>query len=150
MRARGRGARRPAQGPGHAHVRAEAAERVLEQKRPGWRSRKHPRDWIYSLRAYAFPELGHRPVGEITTADILAVLTPIWHGKHLTARRVRQRIGAVMKWAVAMGLRPDNPAGDVLDQVLGRHRVVVQHMRALLYRFRFPGQVGGLIMPPSG
>ena len=49
----------------------------------------------------------------------------------MTARRVRQRIGAVMKWAVAMGLRPDNPAGDVLDQALGRHRVVVQHMRAL-------------------
>ena len=110
---------------------AEAAARVLEQKRPGWRSGKHPEDWISSLRAYAFPELGHRPVGEITTADILAVLTPIWHGKHVTARRVRQRIGAVMKWAVAMGLRPDNPAGDVLDQALGRHRVVVQHMRAL-------------------
>ncbi len=110
---------------------AEAAARVLEQKRPGWRSGKHPNDWISSLRAYAFPELGHRPVGEITTADILAVLTPIWHGKHVTARRVRQRIGAVMKWAVAMGLRPDNPAGDVLDQALGRHRVVVQHMRAL-------------------
>ena len=68
---------------------------------------------------------------EITTADILAVLTPIWHDRHVTARRVRQRIGAVMKWAVAMGLRPDNPAGDVLDQALGRHRVVVQHMRAL-------------------
>ena len=131
MRARGRGARRAAQGPGHAHVRAEAAERVLEQKRPGWRSRKHPRDWIYSLRAHAFPELGHRPVAEITTADILAVLVPIWHDKHVTARRVRQRIGAVMKWAVAMGLRPDNAAGDVLDQALGRHRVVVQHMRAL-------------------
>ena len=110
---------------------AEAAERVPEQKRPGWRSRKHPRDWIYSLRAHAFPELGHRPVAEITTADILAVLVPIWHDRHVTARRVRQRIGAVMKWAVAMGLRPDNPAGDVLDQALGRHRVVVQHMRAL-------------------
>ena len=110
---------------------AEAAARVLEQKRPGWRSGKHPNDWISSLRAYAFPELGHRPVGEITTADILAVLTPIWHDRHVTARRVRQRIGAVMKWAVAMGLRPDNPAGDVLDQALGRHRVVVQHMRAL-------------------
>ncbi len=77
---------------------AEAAARVLEQKRPGWRSGKHPNDWISSLRADAFPELGHRPVGEITTAYILAVPTPIWHGKHVTARRVRQRIGAVMKW----------------------------------------------------
>ena len=32
----------------------------------------------------------------------LAILTPIWHDRPETARRVRQRIGAVMKWAVAM------------------------------------------------
>ena len=110
---------------------AEAAARVLEQLRPGWRSPRHAKDWVSSLRVYAFPQLGHRPVGEITTADILAVLTPIWHDKQVTARRVRQRIGAVMKWAVAMGLRPDNPASDVLGQALGRQRAVVQHMRAL-------------------
>ena len=40
-------------------------------------------------------------------------------------------VGAVMKWAVAMGLRPDNPGGDVLGQALGRQHVVVRHMRAL-------------------
>ena len=44
-----------------------------------------------------------------------------------TARRVRQRIGAVMKWAVAMQHRPDNPAGEAL----GRQQDVVQHMTAL-------------------
>ena len=71
------------------------------------------------------------PVSDVTTADVLAILTPIWHDKPETARRVRQRIGAVMKWAVAMGYRPDNPAGDALGQVLGRQRAVVQHMRAL-------------------
>ena len=110
---------------------AEAAARVLEQLRPGWRTAKHAQEWVTSLRVYAFPQLGNRPVGEITTADVLAVLTPIWHDKQVTARRVRQRIGAVMKWAVAMGLRPDNPAGDVLGQALGRQHVVVRHMRAL-------------------
>ena len=71
------------------------------------------------------------PVSDVTTADVLTILTPIWHDKPETARRVRQRIGAVMKWAVAMGYRPDNPAGDALGQVLGRQRAVVQHMRAL-------------------
>ena len=71
------------------------------------------------------------PVSDVTTADVLAILTPIWHDKPETARRVRQRIGAVMKWAVAMGYRPDNPAGDALGQALGRQRAVVQHMRAL-------------------
>ena len=38
---------------------------------------------------------------------------------------------AVMKCAVAMGHRPDNPAGDALGQALGRQQAVVQHMRAL-------------------
>ena len=36
-----------------------------------------------------------------------------------------------MKWAIAMGYRPDNPAGDALGQALGRQQAVVQHMRAL-------------------
>ena len=71
-----------------------------------------------------------RCLSEVTTACRRS-LTPIWHDKPETARRVRQRIGAVMKWAVAMGYRPDNPAGDALGQVLGRQQTVVQHMRAL-------------------
>ena len=71
------------------------------------------------------------PASEVTTADVLAILTPIWHDKPETARRVRQRIGAVMKWAIAMGYRPDNPAADALGQALGWQRAVVQHMRAL-------------------
>ena len=108
-----------------------AAARVLEQQRPGWRNPKHAEDWPRSLRAYAFPRIGGVPVSEVTTADVLAILTPIWHTKPETARRVRQRIGAVMKWAVAMGYRPDNPAGDVLGQALGRQQAIVQHMRAL-------------------
>ena len=109
----------------------EAAAAVLAQQRPGWRNAKHVRDWPRSLRAYAFPRIGVMPVSDVTTADVLAILTPIWHDKAETARRVRQRIGAVMKWAVAMDYRPDNPAGDALGQALGRQQNVVQHMRAL-------------------
>ena len=54
----------------------------------------------------------------------MQILTPIWHEKLETARRVRQRISSVMKWAVAMQYRPDNPAGDALGQAPGRHRAV--------------------------
>ena len=105
----------------------EAAAAVLAQQRLGWRNAKYARDWPRSLRAYAFPRIGALPVSAVTTADVLAILTPIWHEKSQPAQRVRQRIGAVMKWAVAMGYRPDNPAGDAL----GRQQTVVQHMRAL-------------------
>ena len=43
---------------------------------------------------------------------------------------MRQRIGAVMEWAVAMELRTDNPC-DRLGGVLGPQQDLVQHMRAL-------------------
>ena len=31
------------------------------------------------------------------------MLLPIWNEKRVTARRVRQRVGAVMRWAVDRG-----------------------------------------------
>ena len=109
---------------------AEAAARVLEQKRAGWRNSRHPQSWLNSLERYAFPRIGRRLVTEVTGSDVLDVLTPIWHAKAATARRVRQRVSAVMEWAVAMELRPDNPC-DRIGPVLGPQTAVVQHMRAL-------------------
>ncbi len=81
---------------------AEAASLVLEQKRAGWRNRKHAREWLASLRRVAFPRIGKVAVSEISSADVLEILTPIWHRKADTARRVRLRLRAVLEWAVAM------------------------------------------------
>ena len=86
---------------------AEAAARVLEQKRAGWRNRKHAREWLASLRRLAFPRIGKMPVSEVSSADVLEILTPIWHRKAETARRVRLRLRAVLEWAVAMEYRID-------------------------------------------
>ena len=90
---------------------AEAAQRVLEQKRGGWRGRWHAQNWWNSMERYAFPRIGRRPVSEVNTADVLEILTPIWHVKAETARAVRQRIRSVLEWAIAMDLRNDNPCG---------------------------------------
>ena len=109
---------------------AEAASRVLEQKRDGWRGRRHHREWMASLRRYAFPRIGKMPVSEVTSADLLEVLTPIWHRKASSARRVRQRLRAVLEWAVAMEYRIDNPC-DRIGPVLGPQHDVTEHMRAL-------------------
>ena len=56
---------------------AETAERVLEQKRGGWRGRWHVRNWWKSMERYAFPRIGSRPVSEVNTADVLEILSPI-------------------------------------------------------------------------
>ena len=109
---------------------AEAASRVLEQKRDGWRGPRHHREWMASMRRYAFPRIGKMPVSEVTSADLLEILTPIWHRKASSARRVRQRLRAVLEWAVAMEYRIDNPS-DRIGPVLGAQKDVVEHMRAL-------------------
>ena len=109
---------------------ADAARRVLEQKRAGWRNGRHAQSWLASLEQYAFPRIGARLVSEVTSADVLEILTPIWHQKAPTARRVRQRTRAVLEWAVAMELRSDNPC-DRIGPVLGPQQLTVEHMRAL-------------------
>ena len=88
---------------------AEAAARVVQQKQAGWRNPKHCRDWMSSLRRFAFARIGEIPVSQVTSADVLEILTPIWHTKATTARKLRQRIRTVLEWAVAMEFRTDNP-----------------------------------------
>ena len=109
---------------------ADAAERVWNQMQPGWRNQKHIQNWISGLQRFAFPRIGKLPVSEVTSADIIEALRPVWHVRPSTARRVRQRIGAVMEWAVAMDYRNDNPC-DRIGPALGPQRDLVQHMRAL-------------------
>ena len=92
---------------------------------------KSAAQWRASLRDYAVPKIGAKRVDRISTADVMDVLLPIWSTKRETARRFRQRIGAVMKWAVAQGYREDNPAGDAISAALPKNSVRRQHQRAL-------------------
>ena len=103
---------------------------MVEQKRAGWRSSVHPRNWFRSLELYAFPRIGDVPVSEVTSADVLEILTPIWHAKAPTARTVHLRVRAVLEWAIAMDWRTDNPC-DRLLPVLGPQRDVVEHRRGV-------------------
>ena len=112
---------------------AETAQRVLEQKRDGWRGRWHAQNWIRSMERYAFPRIGNRPVSEVNTADVLEILTPIWHVKAETARAVRQRIRSVLEWAIALDMRSDNPCDRVLA-VLGPQNDIVTHRQALPHK----------------
>ena len=111
---------------------AEAARKVFELRRPGWRNAKHAQQWIGTLEEFVFSRFGDRGVDEISTEDVITVLGPIWHSKPTTAKRVRQRIGAVLTWAVAQGLRPDNPA-DAVKAVLARQTNGSTAQRSLPY-----------------
>ena len=112
----------------------EALEKVIAVHRAGWKDGSRQEElWRATLRDYAMPKLGGRPVHRITTADVMAVLLPIWNEKRVTARRVRHRISAVMRWAVAQGYREDNPAGEAIGAALPKNGVQVRHLPALPY-----------------
>jgi len=100
----------------------KAVEQVIALHSEGWKSGSDlPSKWRQTFRDYVNPRIGDKPVGSVTTADVMAVLTPIWTSKPAAARIVRQRLGAVMKWAVAQGFREDNPAGDAITAALPRN-----------------------------
>jgi integrase len=97
----------------HARVLSfdEAASRMIEAKGSEWRNAKHRRQWTTTLKTYASPRIGRRPVDEIEVRDIEGVLSPIWKDKTETAMRLRGRIEAVLAWATVAGYRRgDNPA----------------------------------------
>lgn len=88
----------------------EAAREVHKANLSSWSNPQHAQKYISSLEAYAFPHFGKVSVAEVDGGQVLAALLPIWTTKDDTARRVRQRIGSVLKWAIAKGWRTDNPA----------------------------------------
>jgi integrase len=88
----------------------EVADALIEAKSVQWRNAKHRAQWKMTLTEYAAP-LRSRPVDEISTADVLDVLKPLWLAKPETASRLRGRIEAVLDAAKAQGHRSgENPA----------------------------------------
>ena len=118
----------------------EAAERVYKANRPRWRNGKHVVSWWQSLERHAIPLIGDIAVDRIDRSDVLNVLTPIWGSKPETARRVRQRIRAVLRWSMAHGYIDHNVAGEVVDGALPPIPRGKNHLRALPYQ-----EVGWLI-----
>lgn len=113
---------------------ADALEETIRIQSQAWRNgSKSEYQWRSSLRTYALRQLGDRPVNAIEPRDVMSVLLPIWSTKPESARRIRQRIGAVMKWAVAQGYRTDNPAGDALGAALPKISNSQTHYWALAY-----------------
>ncbi len=125
---------------------ADCAAEYIKTHAPGWRNPKHRAQWSATLEQYAFPFIGDKPVGEVTRADVLAVLTTqttfdtdpptegtLWELKTETATRVRGRIEKVLDYAKVKELRDgENPAlwRNALSALLpapGKVKKVVHH-----------------------
>jgi integrase len=114
------------------------AESYIASVEAGWRNEVHRKQWRNSLRDHACA-LRDQPIAEVATADVLAVLQPIWLTKSETASRVRGRIEKILSAAKARGLRPQDAANPAawrghLDVLLPRRlRLTRGHHPAMPY-----------------
>ena len=89
----------------------DCAEALMASLDAGWKNAKHRQQWRNTLKAHAYPTLGHVAASEITTDMVVEALQPIWTKTPETASRVRARIENVLDWAKARGVRGgENPA----------------------------------------
>ena len=108
----------------------EAARSVFDEHKASWSHGKHVDQWINTLTTFAFPLIGQRKVDTLKPSDFADVLRPIWSLKAETARRVKQRCHAVMKWCWGKEYVQGNPV-DMVDMLLPKQsasaRVSVHH-----------------------
>lgn len=114
----------------------QLADEVIEAKKTEWRNAKHRAQWSMTLTNYVAP-IRSRPVNEIDTDDVLAVLRPLWTSRPETAARLRGRIEHVLDAARAKGFRHGpNPAlwRGHLDRLLPKQSKVERgHHAAMAY-----------------
>jgi integrase len=95
------------------------------------------------LRKHILPALGARPIGEITAPEILNALLAI---KRLrleeTAKRCRQHIGQIFRYAIVKGWAERNPAADLQYMNELARTSPVKHQRAITK----PAELGRLLL----
>ena len=96
--------------PKRSKTFGECAETYIKDHEAEWKNKKSAQQWRNTIRDYASPVIGNTPIAEVTTADIIRILKPIWHETNETASRLRGRIARILDWATAHNLRSgDNP-----------------------------------------
>ena len=111
----------------------EAAIKVHAEQKASWKNGKHREQWITTLENYAYPLLAERLVNDIEGPLIREVLLPIWLEKPETARRVKQRIGVVLDWAYASGMRATEAPMRSLARALPKQPKKDGHFAAMPY-----------------
>ncbi len=109
----------------------EAAKAVHAERAGSFRNARHRDQWLSSLEAYAFGTIGTLPVDKVDVAAVTRVLRPIWLKKPETARRVLQRIAAVIASAVGDGHRDHELPVTAIRNALGDQPKRRQHFAAV-------------------
>ena len=100
----------------------DAFDAFFEIRRQHLSNGKHAQQWQNTMRDYVFPKIADRPVAEITAAEVIDVLRPIWFSKPETASCLLQRMKATFDSAILRGMRERaNPCTGIGRELGTRH-----------------------------
>jgi len=88
----------------------EAARRAHEELAPTWKNPKDRAAFLSSLESYMFPSIGRVMIPDVTSAQIRQAILSARKVAPEVSRKLVFRTGAVFKWAIAEGMRSDNPS----------------------------------------
>jgi integrase len=78
---------------------------------PPWKNARTAGIWRATFERHVFPHLGAMPVADVDRAAILQAMEDVWTSRPGIARKLLQRVGTVLRYAAAHGMRAnDNPA----------------------------------------
>jgi integrase len=126
----------------------DAAKQVHEAHAAGFRNEKHGKQWLSSLGG-VIAAFGAKRVDAVSSADVLAALSPFWLVKPETSRRVLQRVRIIFQWCKAQGYCLGENPTEGLTRVLPKHRETREHHAALPYQ-KLPAFVHALRESDAG
>lgn len=122
---------------------ASVAAEWFSKRKPKW-SATHAEKQERMIERDLTPYLGHRPVGDITSPELLAVLRRVEsRGALETAQRAKQVAGQIFRYAVATGRAERDPSADLTGALT---TPVVKHLAAVTE----PKEVGPLLLMLDG
>jgi len=110
------------------------ADAYLKSILPGFKGRTAAADWRRDLEIRCKP-IRQKRLGDVTTNDLLTILSPLWMRINRTAQETRSRIERVLDAAESKGLRTGkNPAmWKTLKPLLPKAKRSKRHHRAAPY-----------------
>lgn len=108
-------------------------EAVAREWHENWKSARTPYyAWqiLRRLEADVFPEIGRRPIAELEPPELLDMLRKVEkRGVNETARRLKQLVGQVFRFAIVTGRAKRDPSADLKDALKAtgepqRHRAM--------------------------
>jgi integrase len=109
------------------------ARKCYASLRKGWKDRRNA-SWIASFENHVFPLIGSKPIDAIDSKAALSVMEPIWLTIPDTARKILQRIGAVLDYAHIKGMIAQPVSLRSVRKGLPRQTRQVKHRHAMPYK----------------